>query len=293
MKYFCFWSSKQKLTPLDIAIEEQYPSYYIRDVEITSADIEITKTSWGLIMSGVETKPFHIAKMNSNFEYSSLLTWFFDSFYEKFFVLSPEARPMFAHISISAQGRLLAGVISSALGLLRSKDQLHKRLEAMTLKHSMKGVKASQYGTMGAALVWAMELVLGELFTEAVSTAWLRVYSLLLSVIVPVAVRYEFEQTWTVTSRDKSSGSSEYSSAIRAGIEGQLMRFRSRSDKRNSLSMRRNSSKKLVRSGSVEERCSKRSLVDRAWAKPQSRAMSPLNRIATLPKNDMLEEDIE
>ena len=293
MRFSCFGLATNKLSPLELTINQQFPSYYIRDVEITSADIEITKTSWGLIMSGVETKPFHVAKLDPNFKHSSLLTWFFDSFYERFFVLSPEARPMFAHISISAQGRLLAGVISSALGLLRNKDQLHKRLEAMTLKHSMKGVKASQYGTMGAALVWAMELVLGELFTEAVSTAWLRVYSLLLSVIVPVAVGYEFEQTRSMASQDRSSMGSEFSSGIRASIEGQLMRLRSRSEKRISLSMRRSSSKKMARSGSAEERCSILSPVDRTWAKPQSRVMSLPNRVATLPNDELREEDIE
>ena len=58
--------AKYAPTPLELAIEAQFPVYYIRDVEITAGDIEITKTSWELIMSGEETKPYLEAKKQPN-----------------------------------------------------------------------------------------------------------------------------------------------------------------------------------------------------------------------------------
>ena len=151
----------KKKTPLQIAIEKALPSYYIENVVITKEDMEGASASWQIIMNAVDTVPFLEAKKDPNFQYYSALTWFFDSFYGKFFELCPEARPLFVHITISSQGRLLAGVISSALGLLRDKNQLYKRLSAMTEKHSIKGAKSYQYGLMGTALIWGMKLVLG------------------------------------------------------------------------------------------------------------------------------------
>jgi len=281
-------------SPLELAIEEQFPSYYVRGVEITVSDIEVTKSSWALIMSGVDTNPFLEAKKNPNFQYSSLLTWFFDSFYERFFVLSPEARPMFAHISISAQGRLLAGVISSALGLLRNKDQLHSRLAAMTLKHSLKGVKASQYGTMGAALIWAMELVLGDLFTDEVSTAWIRVYSLLLSVIVPIAVKYEFGQrSGRSISQDAQSKMSEGGMAIRSAIEHQLRRGKSRESSQNTGKSLRCMTSKSVSGRITDSGITKVNTTDHSWAKAQSSSQLQPHHNGCVQNDDLQEEDFE
>ena len=224
-----FGSKKEQqyrpLTPLELAIENSLPPYYVRHVEINTNDICATKQCWGMIMNSDSTIPFLEAQRNPDFQHSSVLTWFFDSFYERFFTLSPEARPMFHHITISAQGRLLAGVISSALGLLQNKDQLHKRLAAMTQKHSMKGVKACQYGTMGSALIWAMDLVLGSDFTDDCKVAWTRVYSFLISIIIPVAVEYELGLKSGSASRRKSFSFSESGKNIRAAIENKLSSF--------------------------------------------------------------------
>ena len=158
-------------------------------------------------MDGRDTAEYIKAKEDPNFAYSTCLTWFFDSFYQQFFILSPDVIPMFANVSIVAQGRLLAGVISSALSLLRNKDVLRKKMVAMTKKHNGKGVKAEHYGTMGQALILALHKVLGDLFDDKCKTAWARVYSFLLSIIIPEVVKFEEKELQIKTSAKVSSWS--------------------------------------------------------------------------------------
>jgi len=137
-------------------------------------------------------------------------------------LLAPEARPLFTHISLATQGRVLAGVISSSLGLLRNKDQLHKRLSSMTEKHSMKGTKSYQYGLMGEALIWGMERVLGDEFTEFNRQCWVHVFSFLLSIIVPIAVKYEMSGKMNSPRPSSTSTISETARGIRDAIENSL-----------------------------------------------------------------------
>ena len=176
-----------KLSSIPVVEDGDYPPYYIPNVCLTDADMAKATSSWNLIMGSTNTTPFMEAQRNSNFNYASCLLWFFDVFYERFFELSPEALPLFSFVSITSQGRLVAGVISSALGLLQSPQLLRDRLTLMTSKHKRRGVRPDQYGKMGAALIWAMRIVLGESFLEEHRVAWTRLYSYLLSIIVPVA----------------------------------------------------------------------------------------------------------
>ena len=219
---FTAFSNKSNLTPKQLAVRNALPDYYVENVVISKEDIDGATASWNIIMTEESTVPFLEAKKDPRFNYFSVLSWFFDSFYEKFFQLAPEARPLFTHITLTSQGRLLAGVISSALGLLRNKDHLHKRLSSMTEKHSMKGAKSYQYGLMGKALIWGMEYVLGEAFTEFCRRCWIHVFSFLLSIIVPIAVNYEM--TGSITSPRPASAStiSETARGIRDAIENSI-----------------------------------------------------------------------
>jgi hemoglobin-like flavoprotein len=55
-------------------------------------------------------------------------------------------------------------------------------------------VKAIEYGVVGDVLFWCIKTCIGaEAFTPAVELSWVKIYSKMLQVIVPVAVRYEKE----------------------------------------------------------------------------------------------------
>eukprot|EP00607_Mallomonas_marina_P001323 CAMPEP_0182438528 /NCGR_PEP_ID=MMETSP1167-20130531/85837_1 /TAXON_ID=2988 /ORGANISM="Mallomonas Sp, Strain CCMP3275" /LENGTH=300 /DNA_ID=CAMNT_0024631939 /DNA_START=240 /DNA_END=1142 /DNA_ORIENTATION=+ len=158
-------------------------------------------------MSGENTEPFlqrqkSAADLN-DFPYSSSLTWFYDAFYDKFFELCPETKVMFERVSMIKQGRLIAGVISSALDSFANPEKLKKRLVSNTKNHNGKGIKSEHYVNMGEALVSTLEMIIGPLFDAATKDAWYRIYSYMLNIILPVSVEYEVEE------KRKQSGKSQ------------------------------------------------------------------------------------
>jgi len=168
------------------------PYYYIDHVSIEATDVQLTRNSWQIIMTSSNTLPYlEEIESHPQLMHSSLLTWFFEKFYDKFFSLCPEARNAFSAVSMVSQSRLMAGVISSSLGLLNRPVILAQRLVAMVIKHHQRGVRATQYSTMGEALLWTLAITLGDEFTTSVKNAWTRVYSHLLSIILPAAISAE------------------------------------------------------------------------------------------------------
>ena len=142
-------------------------------------------------MSAEETVPFKerlSKKCENNFSYTSVLTWFYDAFYNRFFEICPDAQPLFHNVSMVSQGRLIAGVISSAINLLKVPTKLREKLTENTIRHNGKGIKSEWYSKMGEALIWALHHVIGDVFDEATTVAWKRIYSFMLSIILPLAV---------------------------------------------------------------------------------------------------------
>ena len=174
------------------ATHDAYPEYYIEGVTINSNDEELTTTSWNLLMSGHDTEVFRTKKkIDPNFMYTTTLSWFYDSFYHSFFELAPDIKSMFTNVSIVHQGKLLAAVIASALSSLKKPTILRKKLLELVIGHNAKGVKAAHYGKMGLALVGSLEEVLGTtVFSAEIKRSWLRIYSFMLSIIVPEAVKF-------------------------------------------------------------------------------------------------------
>jgi len=176
----------------DSALAVVYPAYFTND-EITEQDVKLTTASWQIVMNGEETEAFLIHKNDPTFQHATCLTWFFDSFYGRFFELAPDAKPLFSNVSIIGQGRLISGVITSALNMLSNKAKLEEKLTSIATNHAPYGIKTTHYGLMGEALVWALGHVLGSKFDSLTMRAWLRVYSYLLSIILPVATAAELQ----------------------------------------------------------------------------------------------------
>lgn len=50
---------------------------------------------------------------------------------------------------------------------------------------------AYQYGIVGECLIWTLTRVLGPAFDDKTKIAWVKIYSIMLSIIIPVAVKEE------------------------------------------------------------------------------------------------------
>jgi hemoglobin-like flavoprotein len=129
---------------------------------MTSEQIEIVQSTWR-----------EIAPMRSD---AATL------FYGKLFDLDPSLRPLFRS-DIDHQGRKFMSMIAMAVGALPQIETLMPAVQELGRRHAKYGVKAADYETVGAALLWTLEKGLGSAFTAEVRRAWAEAYATLASVM--------------------------------------------------------------------------------------------------------------
>ena len=177
--------SSKKRDP-DVELKVEFPAYYSED-PVTLEDCARARESWLLV---VEDRSPVYQTQKAIMQASSCVSWFYDLFYERLFEVAASTKPLFKN-DMQVQGKALVKMISAALGLLNDNVQLTDALQGLARGHAAKGVVSSQYGIVGETLLWTLERVLGEAFTDEVKGAWLRIYCFMLKVILPAAVEEE------------------------------------------------------------------------------------------------------
>jgi hemoglobin-like flavoprotein len=81
------------------------------------------------------------------------------------------------------QRKKLMQIITVAVRGLDRLDELLPAIEAMGRRHSGYGVRSEHYDTVGAALLWTLEVGLASAFTPQVRSAWLETYTVLAAVM--------------------------------------------------------------------------------------------------------------
>jgi hemoglobin-like flavoprotein len=72
--------------------------------------------------------------------------------------------------------------------MLDNVQDLVPALQRLAARHVAYGSTLEQYGAVGEALLYALEQVSGTQWNAAVADAWVAVYSLMLSVMIPAQV---------------------------------------------------------------------------------------------------------
>ena len=101
-------------------------------------------------------------------------------FYQKLFELDPSLRQMFRG-DMAEQRRKLMQMISATVKGLDRLEQLIPAVQDLGRRHARYGVAESHYDTVGAALLWTLQVGLGRTFTAEMKDAWTAVYVLLSS----------------------------------------------------------------------------------------------------------------
>ena len=92
-------------------------------------------------------------------------------FYGKLFELDPSARALF-HIDLQDQVRKLMDTLAWVVQSLDEFDAMADRLAELGRQHAGYGVRASQYDSVIAALLFAFAQALGPDFDPATRDAW-------------------------------------------------------------------------------------------------------------------------
>ena len=99
-------------------------------------------------------------------------------FYSHLFELEPRLRRLFRG-EIAAQGRMFMRMIGIGIQSLGNVEELESVFRDLGRRHQRYGVKDADYDTVGVALLWTLEVSLGEDFNDEVRDAWRAVYRLL------------------------------------------------------------------------------------------------------------------
>ena len=99
-------------------------------------------------------------------------------FYSRLFAVAPQLKRLFKG-DMQAQGQRLMRMIDTAVGELENVDDLIPVLEDLGRRHAGYGVREADYDTVAGALLWTLEMGLGDAFTDDIKDAWTRTYALL------------------------------------------------------------------------------------------------------------------
>ena len=103
-------------------------------------------------------------------------------FYGRLFALDPSLRPLF-RADLPDQGRKLMSTIAVAVDSLAQLESVAPALRALGRRHAGYGVEERHYATVGAALIWTLERVLGAGFTREMAEAWTAAYGVLADIM--------------------------------------------------------------------------------------------------------------
>jgi len=99
-------------------------------------------------------------------------------FYRRLFELDPSLERMFPS-DMTEQRKKLVQMLAAAVKGLDRLDQLVPVVQSLGRRHAGYGVLDAHYDTVGAALLWTLEMGLGRAFTTEMKDAWATVYGLL------------------------------------------------------------------------------------------------------------------
>jgi len=110
-------------------------------------------------------------------------------FYADLFETAPEVKPYFANTDMSEQGSKLMGTLAVVVNGLRDLDKILPVAADLAVRHVDYGVKAEDYGKVGASLIRTLEKGLGDAFTDDVREAWLGAYGALSGAMIDAAYK--------------------------------------------------------------------------------------------------------
>lgn len=104
-------------------------------------------------------------------------------FYDRFFALSPTARPLFEG-GMEKQKAMFMQTLAVIVVGLGQPEKILPVAKGLAERHVGYGVRPEYFERMGAALIWALERSLGDAYTPEVNDAWFAAYTMLSSAMI-------------------------------------------------------------------------------------------------------------
>ncbi|VEP16735.1 Hemoglobin-like flavoprotein [Hyella patelloides LEGE 07179] len=101
---------------------------------------------------------------------------FVNSFYNNLFTMYPEAKPLFEHLDMAKQKKMLLNSLVLVVNNLRKPDVLSDTLRGLGARHVKYGALPEHYPLVGSSLLTTFEQYLKEDWTPQVKQAWVDAY---------------------------------------------------------------------------------------------------------------------
>jgi hemoglobin-like flavoprotein len=95
------------------------------------------------------------------------------------FEIDPGTRGLFADTDLRSQGGKLMAAIGMVVHALDAPESMVEKVTELARRHVDYGVEDRHYATVGAALLWTLQVGLGEAFTPEIREAWASAYHML------------------------------------------------------------------------------------------------------------------
>jgi len=130
-------------------VAHMFPVFYT-DQEFTKEECDLAQASWQLIIE--DKAPQYLAilgnpEKQATFPHENCQKWFSAEFYDRFFDVHPYARPMFK--DPKSQGNFLVALFSFIFTAFENPAVYRAKLNYLGEVHSLRGVKATEYGIVG------------------------------------------------------------------------------------------------------------------------------------------------
>ena len=171
-----------------------YPSYVNPHPALTMEQFRLIQQAWKRVKDG------QVEAYQAQTVVADPLGWWGLQFYDTLFALDLALKPLFKNTF--TQSKMLTEMVDAALGLLPGvldqalgeektaiDPQLIPILVDLAERHVAYNVKAEHYGTVGLALVTTLERTLGNRVDAPTKAAWIELWSLICTVMIPAHVQ--------------------------------------------------------------------------------------------------------
>lgn len=121
-------------------VKLMFPIYYSK-LNVTSEEHQLASDNWNSILNDKSPEFLDRKKNDPKFEYSSNVTFFYDTFYTRLFNVHPMSKNLFKS-GMRSQGRFLVKMITLALSEINDSVKFDKTLIKLAEVHNERGVKA-------------------------------------------------------------------------------------------------------------------------------------------------------
>ena len=170
------------------------PTFYCPDA-INHADAAIVSKTWKIIQSYKTPGRDVMLTLTGCAHGVDGATLFKALYFKRLFDVHPSSKSLFS-VQDEASGKFISTIVDMCWRQLENEQEFRRRAVEIVRNNCDRGIKAVDYGIVGEVLLWSVSVALGSTLNNLViETAWVKVFSSLLTIIVPVAVATEVERS--------------------------------------------------------------------------------------------------